>query len=122
MKKRYAVSVTIITDGYENSSREYPHSAIKSLIESKKKQGWLFAYMGADHDVESVAYELSISNSLSFDKTEAGMKRMSSTFNKSRERWSDSVRFCISSSNCCSEDLAELSGNFFDESDDKKEK
>jgi hypothetical protein len=57
-------SVTIITDGYENASKEYSHKAIKSLIEAYKSEGWLFAYIGADHDVETVSYSLSIDNKL----------------------------------------------------------
>lgn len=53
-------SVTIITDGYENSSKEYKHSDIKALIERLKSEGWLFAYIGAEHDVKSVSISLSI--------------------------------------------------------------
>ena len=52
-------SVTIITDGYENASKEYTHTAIRSLIEAYKSEGWLFAYIGADHDVEAVSFSLS---------------------------------------------------------------
>ena len=40
--------VTIITDGYENASREYTQTAIRALIESYKEQGWQFTYIGAD--------------------------------------------------------------------------
>ena len=40
----------IVTDGYENASREYTSDAIKQLIEEKTKEGWLILYLGADHD------------------------------------------------------------------------
>ena len=69
-------SVTIITDGYENDSKEFSHTAIKSLIEAYKSEGWLFAYIGADHDVEAVAFRLSIDNHLAFDKTQEGTHHM----------------------------------------------
>src|SRR5210317_150121 len=42
--------VVIVTDGYENASREYTSDAIKQLIEEKTKEGWLILYLGADHD------------------------------------------------------------------------
>ena len=42
--------LVIVTDGYENASREYTSDAIKQLIEEKTKEGWLILYLGADHD------------------------------------------------------------------------
>ncbi len=63
-----AVAVTIITDGYENASREFSHKAIQSLIGTYKEEGWLFAYIGADHDVETVAYSLHIDNAMQFER------------------------------------------------------
>lgn len=63
-----SVAVTIITDGYENASREFSGKAIKALIEAYKQEGWMFAYIGADHDVESVAFNLSIDNTMTWEK------------------------------------------------------
>ena len=79
--------VTIITDGYENASREYSHTAIRSLIESYKEQGWQFTYIGADHDVEQVSFSLSIDHHMHFDKTEAGTQAMFAKERKSRHSW-----------------------------------
>lgn len=73
-------SVTVITDGYENASKEFSHMAIKSLIEAYKSEGWIFAYIGADHDVESVAYSLAIDNRMAFDKSDTGTKKMFGRF------------------------------------------
>ena len=81
--------VTIITDGYENASHEYSLAAIRSLIESYKEQGWQFTYIGADHDVESVAFSLSIQHTLKFDKTAAGTQAMFAKERRSRDRWLD---------------------------------
>ena len=41
------VSVTIMTDGGENSSVEYSQEAITSLMDEKKEQGWEFNFLGA---------------------------------------------------------------------------
>ena len=56
----------IMTDGLENSSREYSHKAIKSLIESKRKDaGWEFIFMGANFEAEDFAEDLGMSRKLS---------------------------------------------------------
>lgn len=46
------VLVTVVTDGYENASREYNSKAIKSLVDELKGKGWVFAYIGSNQDVE----------------------------------------------------------------------
>jgi uncharacterized protein YegL len=70
------VLVTIVTDGYENASREYNDRHIKALIEDLKKQNWVFTYIGTDHDVTAVADNLSINNTMSFCKSEEGFEEM----------------------------------------------
>ncbi|MBR5171547.1 MAG: VWA domain-containing protein [Muribaculaceae bacterium] len=79
--------VTVITDGYENASREFSLTALKSLIDSYKEQGWQFTYIGADHDVKQVAYSLHIDHHLQFDKTEEGTQAMFAKERKSRSGW-----------------------------------
>ncbi len=66
------VVVTIITDGYENASKEYTGMAVKKLVEELKGEGWTFTYMGANQDSVEVAFNLSIRNSRNFSATEAG--------------------------------------------------
>ena len=83
--------VTIITDGYENASREFTLTALKSLIDSYKEQGWQFTYIGADHDVEEVAFSLHIDHSLQFDKSEEGTQMMFAKERMARNRWTESV-------------------------------
>ena len=79
--------VTVITDGYENASREFSLTALKSLIDSYKEQGWQFTYIGADHDVEQVAFSLHIDHCLQFDKSEEGTQTMFAKERRSRLRW-----------------------------------
>lgn len=83
--------VTIITDGYENASHEFTHSAIRALIESYKEQGWQFTYIGADHDVEAVSYSLSIDHHMKFHKTETGTHAMFAKARMARSRWMDKM-------------------------------
>lgn len=71
------VIVTIITDGYENSSEEYNLRMIKNLIEKLKKQNWTFAFIGTDNlDVEGMAQDMGIDNHLAFSEDEEGTKEM----------------------------------------------
>ncbi len=66
--------VTIITDGYENASKEYSGQAIKALVERmKNEEGWNFAYIGTNQDVEATASSLNIDHHMSFRDDEAGM-------------------------------------------------
>jgi len=56
------VMVVIITDGYENASREYSLPAIKSLIEREKNDyGWEFIFLGANIDAIETAGQFGIS-------------------------------------------------------------
>ena len=70
------VLVTIITDGYENASREYSGKAIFQLIEGLKVKGWIFTYIGANQDVEKVASSMGIRHSLAFNADPIGAKVM----------------------------------------------
>ena len=54
--------LVIVTDGYENASREYTSENISSKIQEKEEAGWLIIYLGADHDA------FKQSNSLNFDR------------------------------------------------------
>lgn len=87
VEKGDVVLVTVITDGYENASREYNGKAIKSLIEEMKKEGWVFTYIGANQDVEAVAESMSIDNRLAFVANDECTKAMFERENRSREKF-----------------------------------
>lgn len=96
------VLVTVVTDGYENASREYSGVAIKNLVDELKAAGWVFAYIGANQDVEAVAATISITNVMKFETTSKGVKCMSVKANRSREKmYFDMVKddFCASEAN-----------------------
>jgi len=55
------IVVGIMTDGYENASREWNHSAIKKLIEQQTRDyGWQFLYLGADQDAIEVGTSMGV--------------------------------------------------------------
>lgn len=62
--------VVVITDGAENSSKEWSAGRIKDLIGSKTAGGWTFVYMGADQNAWANAkqYGFAMNNSLSYGK------------------------------------------------------
>ena len=83
-----SVIVTIITDGLENSSTEYSLKAVQTLIRHLKDEGWSFAYMGTDHDVDGVTVSLSITNVVKFEKTEAETQAVFEKERRARARHS----------------------------------
>lgn len=64
--------VTVLTDGLENSSKEWNAPALRRLIEQLKEEGWSFAYMGSAHDVKQVTALLSIENVVEFSHDDLG--------------------------------------------------
>ena len=72
-----AVSVTIITDGWENASSEENKKKVPGLIKELQSTGkWTFAYIGANHDVEAVANSMNIpvANTAVYKSTVNGTK------------------------------------------------
>ena len=49
------VMFVIITDGEENSSREYSSQKVKAMIEQEKEYGWEFIFLGANIDAVETA-------------------------------------------------------------------
>lgn len=85
------VLVTIITDGYENSSNEYSGQAIKTLVEKLREKGWTFAYIGANQDAVEVAKGLNIDNAMNFDATPQGTVMMCLDYESARRDFSRQV-------------------------------
>ena len=90
------VLVTVVTDGYENASKEYCGKAIKALVDELKAKGWVFAYIGANQDVEAVAASISITNTMNFEATCVGTTAMSEKLGRSRSRWFDKIAHGLS--------------------------
>ena len=86
-----SVLVTVVTDGLENASREYSGAAVKALVEELKALNWVFAYIGANHDVVGAARNISITNVMNFTATPVGTHCMTSYVNESRMRLYDTI-------------------------------
>ncbi len=94
-----AVLVTVITDGYENSSKEWTGPAIKKLIDACKEDGWMFSFIGAGEDVVKVAATISITNTVVWEQTADGTKEMFENENAAQGRFYDKMA-------CCSPNMA----------------
>lgn len=105
--KEDIVLVTVITDGYENASREYNGKSIKALVELLKSDGWVFTYIGANQDVESVATSMSIENHLAFNADDDGTNAMFAKECRSRKRFFGKIHPDSSK--------ASLTSDYFDE-------
>jgi len=88
----YNVLVTILTDGEENSSKEYTGATIKKMVEELKSENWTFTYIGANHDVEAFAASISINNTMKFEANEQDIKKMFSKEKASRMSYSSKIR------------------------------
>ena len=90
-------SVTIITDGMENSSKEYSTSQVAKMIEQLKELGWSFNFIGANIDVKATAASYNIDNSMEFKQDEEGTKAMFVRERRSRMLYYSRVEDV----NCC---------------------
>ena len=71
--------LVIVTDGEENSSREYTKAKVKEMIESRQSSGkWAFVYLGANVDAfaEAGSMGFAMANTAGYVNTMAGNKAM----------------------------------------------
>jgi len=75
------VLVCIVTDGYENASKEYKLNDIKKIIENCEKDDWNFIYLAANQDAFSVGQSFGVSagNTYTYTATTDGVFNMSTT-------------------------------------------
>ena len=87
------VLVLIMTDGYENASKEFTKAKVKSLVEGTTKQyDWNFVFIGANIDAAAEAGGIGIDkrHAANYDPTSAGVResfdRMNAAAEEVRER------------------------------------
>lgn len=76
-EKAEKVLFVIITDGFENASKEYSYSKLKAMIEKQKnKYTWEFIFLGANIDAVSEAEKFGIDSSRAtrFNNDEDGIE------------------------------------------------
>lgn len=68
MKKKCNILLVIMTDGYENASKEFNSTQIAKLIKEKQEGGWTVTFLGANIDTASVGrtYQIDSSNVKSY--------------------------------------------------------
>ena len=69
------VIVVVLTDGNDNSSKEYDQTSIKALVESYSTRGWEFIFLGANIDAYSQGSALGITKNIQYTADKAGMTR-----------------------------------------------
>lgn len=99
------VLVTIITDGYENSSREYSASSVKALVELLRKKNWVFTYIGANQDSVEEAKRYGIDNAMDFSQDAVGSTMMFEKMHSSHKRYYARVMYQMDRK--CKEDLSD---------------
>lgn len=104
------VLVTIITDGYENASREYNQESIRAFVEELKAKDWVFAYIGANQNAKEVGATISVTNTMNFSATVEGTKAMFAKESKARGRFFDRI-------SCPSMPRGKLAKGYFDDID-----
>ena len=90
------VLVTIITDGMENSSREYNVNIIKNLIKRLQDKGWAITYIGANQDAKQVAQEMNVDIAMCWDSTPEGAAQMSLRSKKIHHKMAECAYFKVS--------------------------
>lgn len=91
------VNMVILTDGEENSSKEFTKSQIFQMIEDRKREGWNFIFLGANQDAINVADSLGISKNgaMTFDTNhvESALRSTSEALERVRSGQSQEVEF-----------------------------
>lgn len=78
-----SASITIITDGYENSSKEYSHEEISRLLSRVKEMGWNVNLIGANIDVDQLGDRLNIKSRMSYTSDMQGTQVAWKALNRS---------------------------------------
>lgn len=86
------VLVTIITDGMENSSREYTGASVCEIVKRLRAKGWTFVYIGANQDAVEVARRMNIDNAMNFQATQEDTRRMWDDYKGSTSAYYEKVR------------------------------
>ncbi len=61
------VIIIIITDGYENASKEYSSKKVKQMVNDKKEAGWEFVFLGANIDAVETAETIGVNRDSAAD-------------------------------------------------------
>lgn len=91
---KHGALMVIITDGQENSSKEFTKESIRKLITEKEAQGWAFVYLGAGFDAFEAGTQFGavMDNIGKFENTAKGYVAMYRTANEASSRYAGGQR------------------------------
>lgn len=78
------VIFVVITDGYENASREVNKKQLFDMVETAKEDNWMFTFIAADQDAIAVAkqYGINQDSALTFHKSGKGVSETYKSLSK----------------------------------------
>ncbi len=88
----YAVLGTIFTDGGGNASVEDNRTTISNFVRELSCNGWVFTYIGTNHDVAAAAQGLSITNHSLYVHSSVSVKTTLEKEKKSRQNFYDKLK------------------------------
>jgi Mg-chelatase subunit ChlD len=70
--------ILIVTDGLENASREFDLGTVASMVETRRRRGWVFTFLGVDEATfnEAASMRFAVANTATWTKSAAGSKEM----------------------------------------------
>lgn len=86
------VIVLVVTDGFENASKEWTQEKVKDAVEHQQNNyNWVFNFLGANMDAQAVGmgYGVLAGQSLTYDTKHAGAMTQSLSANVTRLRGGD---------------------------------
>lgn len=94
--------IVIMTDGAENSSKEFTHETVKKLVEASQAKGWQIIFMGANIDAQKVGGSMGIKTdyintfaasatgaTATFDSMSTKLSSVRSAYSKGASNWQD---------------------------------
>ncbi len=93
------VIVAVVTDGLENSSKEWSHLQVMDSVKARVAEGWDFTFLGANQDAieEGGRIGVDAASSLTYDASEQGTRQafvaMSSSMSRRRSGLSKSMEY-----------------------------
>jgi uncharacterized protein YegL len=99
MDRTKKVIVAIITDGQENSSREFNKQQIKTMIERQTELGWKFDFLSADMNAinDATTWGIDRSNTMLFSQTSKGFDHTYDTMHASAMSYRSGTKFSVQS-------------------------
>lgn len=74
LRGKHNTLIIIMTDGWENMSKEWTADGVATLVEEQKKDGWTVTFLGANIDTQKVSksYSISPQNAKSYSTANMG--------------------------------------------------